>query len=367
MSNTSNGNNVNGIIPESCFPYYAIDSIPCDSKSEDWMDFLIPISDYGDITINPDTIKSKILEVGPVAAYIYSCDNFTRWGNTNHEPDDYFPYQDERSINHVIIIVGWKDDPNIEHGGYWICKNSWGPIFGYDGFFNIEYYSLGIQRSALSWVDYNPDDYDWHPVPKTNGPYHYLVGETISFLGNAAGEHPPFNYHWDFGDDTTSNEQNPTHSYLEPGEYELILTVTDENGNSFYTETYAWIQETNSPPNAPNIEGPSEIKKDEYCWYNITFSDPDGNSLYLYAHVFGLESGVWWGPYPPNYGRQDINYCWDEEGDFIVKAKVKDTYGAESEWTILEVTVKKDKIIISESTLFSRLITQFPIFKLLLQ
>lgn len=35
---------------------------------------------------------------------------------------------------------------------------------------------------------------------------------------------------WDFGDDNTSTEQNPSHIYAEPGNYVVCLTITDENG-----------------------------------------------------------------------------------------------------------------------------------------
>ena len=35
------------------------------------------------------------------------------------------------------------------------------------------------------------------------------------------------NYHWDFGDGTTQDAQNPTHSYANPGWYEVVLTVTN--------------------------------------------------------------------------------------------------------------------------------------------
>jgi len=67
----------------------------------------------------------------------------------------------------VVCIVGWKDDDSIQNGGYWICKNSWGTDWGYDGFANIEYGSMNIDKSRfpfdgfILWVDYNPDDYAW--------------------------------------------------------------------------------------------------------------------------------------------------------------------------------------------------------------
>jgi hypothetical protein len=37
-------------------------------------------------------------------------------------------------------------------------------------------------------------------------------------------------YEWDFGDGTKSYEANPTHTYENPGEYDVTLTCTDCNG-----------------------------------------------------------------------------------------------------------------------------------------
>jgi hypothetical protein len=368
LNHDSNGNNCNGIIPEVCFPYQADDSIPCDRKSENWYDYLIPITDYGRIFGDDmrEAIKSCIFNYGPVTSTMCaSNDSFNVWGYTNHNSDDYFPYELGGGADHVVIIVGWKDDPSIGKGGYWICKNSWGPTFGYDGFFNIEYESLKIGGEPV-WVDYQPENYSWHPVPKMNGPYYGLANEPVEFEGDASGESPPFSYKWDFGDNTFSNEQNPTHSYTNPGEYTVKLTVTDDNGKSMWEETYAWIQETNSPPDTPTIEGLSEILKGEYCWYNITFNDVDGSPLYLYVDAFGRESNIWWGPYPPTWYKEFLRFYWDEEGNYIVKAKVKDPYGAESDWATLEVTVPRNKTANDFDPWINRLIERFPILKLLL-
>ena len=42
---------------------------------------------------------------------------------------------------------------------------------------------------------------------------------------------------WDFGDDTTSTEQNPTHSYAAVGTYTVTLIVTDNDGNASDPDT----------------------------------------------------------------------------------------------------------------------------------
>ncbi len=45
---------------------------------------------------------------------------------------------------------------------------------------------------------------------------------------------------WEFGDETTSAEENPIHTYLMPGSYEVCLTITDETGcDDQYCKTIA--------------------------------------------------------------------------------------------------------------------------------
>jgi PKD repeat protein len=39
-------------------------------------------------------------------------------------------------------------------------------------------------------------------------------------------------WQWSFGDGTTSAEQNPVHVFAERGRYEVLLTVTDDEGAS---------------------------------------------------------------------------------------------------------------------------------------
>ncbi len=46
-------------------------------------------------------------------------------------------------------------------------------------------------------------------------------------------------WHWDFGDNTNSTEQNPTHTFAEPGTYTVTLTVTDDQeGSNIKSQTF---------------------------------------------------------------------------------------------------------------------------------
>lgn len=47
-----------------------------------------------------------------------------------------------------------------------------------------------------------------------------------------ASSNIPTEWLWDFGDNTTSDEQNPTHVYSESDMYEVCLTATNEGGSS---------------------------------------------------------------------------------------------------------------------------------------
>jgi len=56
-------------------------------------------------------------------------------------------------------------------------------------------------------------------------------GEEIRFNSDVGGGVRPYSYQWDFGDGTTSTDNNPQHKYKSKGTYTVILTVTDDRGN----------------------------------------------------------------------------------------------------------------------------------------
>lgn len=73
------------------------------------------------------------------------------------------------------------------------------------------------------------------------GDYEADVDEIIQFTGTAWGGVEPYSWFWDFRDGATSTEQNPQHAYTQEGEYEVILTVTDDTSQTATDETEAKI------------------------------------------------------------------------------------------------------------------------------
>ena len=189
-STSASGNYHNGVILEPCFSYYADDDIPCNDKCENWEDLLVPILNYGEnwtyynLPELRDTIKSLIYQKGPIMVYFWASQRFIRWGKFHKLPSQYYPDYNENCpnfVNHGITVVGWKDDPSIGNGGYWICKNSWGPNWGYNGFFNIEYDCLNF-GGFIAWVDYDPESFNWGPIaPEIDGPINGEPGVEYEF------------------------------------------------------------------------------------------------------------------------------------------------------------------------------------------
>ncbi|MDW8329375.1 MAG: PKD domain-containing protein [Candidatus Bipolaricaulota bacterium] len=92
-----------------------------------------------------------------------------------------------------------------------------------------------------------PDRERWQPV----------VGETIVFR-NQSSDPDGFiaSYAWDFGDGTTSSEQNPTKRYDKPGTYTVRLTVTDDSGATASAEaTITVVNIVTVTRDLPTFEG----------------------------------------------------------------------------------------------------------------
>lgn len=75
------------------------------------------------------------------------------------------------------------------------------------------------------------------PVAQISIPENLTVNKVIAFDASGSFDEDGFivSYYWDFGDGEKGNGINPTHVYKIPGEYNVSLSVTDNNGNTFNT------------------------------------------------------------------------------------------------------------------------------------
>ena len=120
------------------------------------------------------------------------------------------------------------------------------------------------------------------------------------------------------------------------------------------------IDVENQPPVAPSISGKINGAAGTSYPYTFTTTDPDDDNVSYYIE-WGDGSITDWTALqasgPPGYGESHI---WSEKDTYTIRAKAKDTYGAESEWGTLVVTMPKNKPFNFNFPLFSWLFEQFP-------
>ena len=66
----------------------------------------------------------------------------------------------------------------------------------------------------------------------TYNPASPIEGQAIQFNDLSSAYDIPLTYSWNFGDGNTSTSQNPTHTYIQNGIYNVVLTVTDSDGDA---------------------------------------------------------------------------------------------------------------------------------------
>jgi PKD repeat protein len=135
-------------------------------------------------------------------------------------------------------------------------------------------------------------------------------------------------YDWDFGDGASSTEQNPSHTYASPGSYTVILTVTDDIGESDYYTDY--VDVINEIPHAD-----AAVLDDYLYWCDQPFDfhsgsdDPDycGSLTYLWQFGDGWESTL-----------EHPYHTYDNVGSYTVTLTVTDDFG-ETDTDTITVTV----------------------------
>lgn len=97
-----------------------------------------------------DAIKQAILNYGGVYTTLYATGAKNQYYSGTSNPD------------HAVVIVGWDDNfskskfsGNQPPGdGAWICKNSWGANWGYNGYFYVSYYDTRFAQVGVNDASY---------------------------------------------------------------------------------------------------------------------------------------------------------------------------------------------------------------------
>jgi hypothetical protein len=185
----------------------------------------------------------------------------------------------------------------------------------------------------------NPQGNQPPNVPTIDGPTTGTVGEDYNYTfltTDPDGEYVNYWVDWGDGNNTgwigpySSNEEvNLSHTWSEDGAYEIKAKAKD----IFHDES-EWstllVAMGNIPPDKPTITGPASGKKGEKIEYTFVTTDLNGHDIKYYID-WGDGNNSGWTDYYTSGEEVTISHTWDKKGTFIIEAKAKDIYDAESD------------------------------------
>jgi hypothetical protein len=215
---------------------------------------------------------------------------------------------------------------------------------------------------------------DHDPSGPPSGPTEGAVGVEYTFCIKLPdnSECEPYYLMWDWGDGMMSEWLGPygageivcvNYSWNEPGDYEIRVKIKDSCDDEYWSDPLAIHIINNSPPNTPAIDGSTSGKVGTSYDYTFTAADLESAMIWYYIDWDDGSNTGWIGLY---ISSQEItfNHTWNEQGTYIIKAKAKDTYGAESDWGKLSVTLPRNKAF--NFNLLGWFLERFPLLERLL-
>jgi hypothetical protein len=116
----------------------------------------------------------------------------------------------------------------------------------------------------------------------------------------------------------------------------------------------------NNEPQKPVITGNKNGSADTYQSFQFTSFDQNLDRMY-YIVDWGDESPYYESHLIQSGDTLDVSHIWDKKGNYIIRAKVVDEYGAESDWGTLEVKMSKNKQF--PLPLIERITERFPLLE----
>jgi hypothetical protein len=123
----------------------------------------------------------------------------------------------------------------------------------------------------------------------------------------------------------------------------------------------------NNPPAKPTISGAARGKPGTNYTYTFTSTDPDSNDVYYFVDWGDNTTTEWDGPHASG-ASVSLSHSWSTKGTYNVRAKVKDVYGAESDWGTLSIKIPTNQYVPHHTLLefLQKILGRFPLLERLL-
>jgi len=163
------------------------------------------------------------------------------------------------------------------------------------------------------------------PVAVAGGPRSVLLGEPVVF--DATASQNAVSYHWEFGDDTSSDEAKVEHTYASAGTFQAVLTVRNAVGGSDRDTAVITVTDVRAPPTA-RLAGPSLGRMGEPLTFDGTTSSGE-SPIVSYDWSFGDGATA---------SGETATHFWAADGQYSVQLTVTDA-GGQSGSASLTVTI----------------------------
>ena len=141
------------------------------------------------------------------------------------------------------------------------------------------------------------------------------------------------------------------------GSHIVNIVVKDKAGNTV-DDTFTVTLEYG--PSIPKISGPSSGKPNNEYTFSFTSYDQENNQVAYYVD-WGDGTNTGWSSYTNSGKTVSYKHTWTEEKSYTIKAKAKDSNGAESDWATQQISLPKTKYF-----MFQRFLNNFPVLQKLL-
>jgi large repetitive protein len=152
-------------------------------------------------------------------------------------------------------------------------------------------------------------------------------GQAIEFraIATDAGVNDTLTYTWNFGDNTNPiSGQNVTHTFIDNGNYNVVLTVTDKDGAT--TTKTEVVKVDNVLPSIINVTKPAKINEGQSVQFSATATDPGSIDTLTYKWNFGDGTATVTG--------QTINHTFVDNGIYNTVLTVTDKDGGATQQAI---------------------------------
>ena len=177
-------------------------------------------------------------------------------------------------------------------------------------------------------------------------PYVGFVNEEIELNGSNSYDPDGYivDFLWEYNNEIIKQGEIINHSFSNEGDYEVILTVTDNNGAINSTTTHISIVQPNNPPTKPIINGEIFGEVDILYDFTILSYDSDNDDISYYVN-WGDGSSIN-SQFVENGTEMIFQYTWNKSGLYTISVKAFDGYTfSENTELIIKIGIAQTSII----------------------